>query len=388
MSARWPPAIAHGSSPLARGTRSRPGRRHARSRFIPARAGNTDASPPPATRPPVHPRSRGEHGSGSSSAPGGSGSSPLARGTHLAPVHLGALAAGSSPLARGTPRETCLYRLLIRFIPARAGNTEPSRFDRACYAVHPRSRGEHSGLIPSATAYPGSSPLARGTRRGDDHLARGVRFIPARAGNTSRSGSMPTATPVHPRSRGEHARAGPGSRRSSGSSPLARGTQAGGGWRMGGNRFIPARAGNTPSRDRAPPSRSVHPRSRGEHTRAGTPMPVYYGSSPLARGTPGAGQRGPPYLRFIPARAGNTHEDGIIAKAQAVHPRSRGEHIIPPTSTCRYRGSSPLARGTLPPAPEARRPERFIPARAGNTHPRPTVVRPPPVHPRSRGEHP
>ena len=52
---------ALGSSPLARGTRGRDGRRGVRVRFIPARAGNTCQYLGIDRTPPVHPRSRGEH---------------------------------------------------------------------------------------------------------------------------------------------------------------------------------------------------------------------------------------------------------------------------------------------------------------------------------------
>ena len=51
-------------------------------------------------------------------------------------------------------------------------------------AVHPRSRGEHKIGTFEADGQIGSSPLARGTRypvRGPHHI---LRFIPARAGNT------------------------------------------------------------------------------------------------------------------------------------------------------------------------------------------------------------
>ena len=70
-----------GSSPLARGTPAHGRSGVLPRRFIPARAGNT-ALPirqPPSK--PVHPRSRGEHGPGEAANGPTNGSSPLARGT-------------------------------------------------------------------------------------------------------------------------------------------------------------------------------------------------------------------------------------------------------------------------------------------------------------------
>ena len=51
-----------GSSPRARGTRSKIGSKGARRRFIPAGAGNTRPRSPRSSPLPVHPRGRGEHG--------------------------------------------------------------------------------------------------------------------------------------------------------------------------------------------------------------------------------------------------------------------------------------------------------------------------------------
>ena len=161
-----------------------------------------------------------------------------------------------------------------------------------------------------------------------------IRFIPARAGNTTIS-SVPRSRgeqcrPVHPRPRGEH---------------VAYATNDGSARRvnnrLAAHRFIPARAGNT--RRRLPrrvtwvqPARGtdhvraspVHPRPRGEHevhvsdvvvipgagsarlrhrfipARAGNTTTI--GASARVGHIPGAGNRRLAWRRFIPARAGNT----------------------------------------------------------------------------------
>ena len=222
-----PDVILHagGSSPLARGTRTNCCRQYCLRRFIPARAGNTST---PSTRPsasPVHPRSRGEHTPSSFARPSCSGSSPLARGTR--------------PVVRQ-------HRLDQRFIPARAGNTRSPNTRASTRPVHPRSRGEHDWCDSDSDIGDGSSPLARGTLDAFGALPLPVRFIPARAGNTASRWCCGTGPAVHPRSRGEHTE-GVGTASSGiGSSPLARGTPAHSGAPFTRFRFIPARAGNTP----------------------------------------------------------------------------------------------------------------------------------------------
>ena len=235
--------------------------------------------------------------------------------------------------------------------------------------------------------YPGSSPLARGTRvrpcAGEDPR----RFIPARAGNTGTLRVATTLKTVHPRSRGEHSRSRSGPRGLFGSSPLARGTLSVMAHSMILDRFIPARAGNTRERLRPAHVGSVHPRSRGEHFYEVAFLAWATGSSPLARGTLDARRGAVRTPRFIPARAGNTSSEHSSTWRFTVHPRSRGEHDDRIVSSVLRPGSSPLARGTPPPSTPPRGASRFIPARAGNTPSFPARSTPSSVHPRSRGEH-
>ena len=159
------PSARSGSSPLARGTPSLANANVPVNRLIPARAGNTSSSSPAQSPEPAHPRSRGEHSLPLRRLRTRSGSSPLARGTPLCPV---------PELGRN------------RLIPARAGNTRAGRCPGAGASAHPRSRGEHEGRTMSWCWCFGSSPLARGTRGQDDVLVLVLRLIPARAGNTYR----------------------------------------------------------------------------------------------------------------------------------------------------------------------------------------------------------
>ena len=109
------------------------------------------------------------------------------------------------------------------------------------------------------------------------------------------------------------------------------------------------------------------------------------GSSPLARGLLPPQVPFGPVRRIIPARAGFT-ASGMSAQAGSQdHPRSRGVYWNQHELQQRNRGSSPLARGLPINEIELRRAFRIIPARAGFTRSsrsRSTRLR---DHPRSRG---
>ena len=172
-----------GSSPLARGTRSRPATPTSKSGLIPARAGNTWCWYTEAPVTGAHPRSRGEH---------------------VVLVHGGSGDWGSSPLARGTPLIPAHQAAAVGLIPARAGNTIFSRFSTVPAWAHPRSRGEHGRSHPHPQTRKGSSPLARGTRFCGRLPRTGWGLIPARAGNTPVLSPCTHSQRAHPRSRGEH----------------------------------------------------------------------------------------------------------------------------------------------------------------------------------------
>ena len=192
--------------------------------------------------------------------------------------------------------------------------------------AHPRSRGEHWLLF---SVIVGLSWL-----------------IPARAGNTSSSGDQSARWSAHPRSRGEHFGDGGVNQRESGSSPLARGTRLNRPASRRGLRLIPARAGNTCGAGSACVEEAAHPRSRGEHSTLESTGWERRGSSPLARGTQ-LRHHAPGYpARLIPARAGNTRWAASPLSPPTAHPRSRGEHAESARTTGMALGSSPLARGT------------------------------------------
>ena len=149
---------------------------------------------------------------------------PRSRGEHWRKTAIHELANGSSPLARGTWLGSLRGLVLVRLIPARAGNIDNSRSHPFSQSAHPRSRGEHALVFFLTWSVSGSSPLARGTLDGCLGLCEAWRLIPARAGNIGARPQTRFALAAHPRSRGEHYTGAVAARYPGGSSPLARGT--------------------------------------------------------------------------------------------------------------------------------------------------------------------
>ena len=172
---------------------------------------------------------------------------------------------GSSPLARGTRNLHPGDGPVCGLIPARAGNTTARYVQRRGVQAHPRSRGEHMMGSSNESVASGSSPLARGTQAHRRGLVRLRGLIPARAGNTCGGFPLFHAPRAHPRSRGEHAVVINALMMLLGSSPLARGTPDAVAYAVGRTRLIPARAGNTSTTASMSPNTVAHPRSRGEH---------------------------------------------------------------------------------------------------------------------------
>ena len=171
-----------GSSLRTRGTDPGQGPRHQHVRFIPAYAGNGRGrrrrGPPCA----VHPCVRGERISSARAAASTAGSSLRTRGTD-----------GYFPPAVDDER----------FIPAYAGNGSGHCSPVALITVHPCVRGERPEQLRHRFQQGGSSLRTRGTATGPTRKEPRLRFIPAYAGNGSRSAPTTPANTVHPCVRGE-----------------------------------------------------------------------------------------------------------------------------------------------------------------------------------------
>ena len=192
-------------------------------------------------------------------------------------------------------------------------------------------------------------------------------------------------------------------------------------------RFIPACAGNAPSRKPTSIPTAVHPRVCGERMHICAEHPDCGGSSPRVRGTPVPVRAEGAELRFIPACAGNARSSATRTATGTVHPRVCGERDSTSRSDLAAHGSSPRVRGTLThtemllslapvhprvcgerqhrhhaselspgSSPRVRGtlaamvksvvPNRFIPACAGNAPASPCSGKCCPVHPRVCGE--
>ena len=195
-----------GSSPLARGLRGGSGLRQLDVGIIPARAGFTTPAGRSSGNWTDHPRSRGVYAPHST------------RWARLA---------GSSPLARGLRRHLMSAVKFKRIIPARAGFTGGAWSRQWRRTDHPRSRGVYSPASSSVSAARGSSPLARGLLQATPQRVGARRIIPARAGFTGQRRRHRGGDRDHPRSRGVYPPPAAPGRAPPGSSPLARGLRRG-----------------------------------------------------------------------------------------------------------------------------------------------------------------
>ena len=191
--------------------------------------------------------------------------------------------------------------------------------------VHPRSCGEQEGRYYHINIQSGSSPLVRGTGCKNRDAAPPSRFIPARAGNSQPFAERHRSPAVHPRSCGEQIKFFRRFHIVTGSSPLVRGTVLDVSDVVECGRFIPARAGNRSPVAADPVGTPVHPRSCGEQFVGINQLWYLVGSSPLVRGTGPSSRLPPDFPWFIPARAGNRSAGRNSTDDFSVHPRSCGE---------------------------------------------------------------
>ena len=157
------PSAVNGSSPRVRGKHRRACEAAARSRIIPARAGQTTSPSSVIAICTDHPR---------------------ACGANLGAHWEGATGCGSSPRVRGKHRVADVGGWRPRIIPARAGQTPPLVGERAADADHPRACGANFVAKVSLPNGSGSSPRVRGKHRSTDRPYYKTRIIPARAGQT------------------------------------------------------------------------------------------------------------------------------------------------------------------------------------------------------------
>ena len=173
-----------------------------------------------------------------------------------------------------------------RIIPAYAGSTGGAGVRRAWRRDHPRIRGEHSSYWAAVWAVAASSPHTRGALHGAVKALIDERIIPAYAGSTGVDRVGHRGLP--------------------GSSPHTRGAQTSGASRDGSPGIIPAYAGSTTATSMTASASPDHPRIRGEHETAPSDYATSVGSSPHTRGARSSPPRKAVRGRIIPAYAGST----------------------------------------------------------------------------------
>ena len=152
-----------GSSPRMRGKHQSARHRHHLHRIIPAHAGQTSTVRTMMTSIPDHPRACGANRNCLSF-----------RLTRL----------GSSPRMRGKPSCRAVCRAPRRIIPAHAGQTGTRQATNGQDPNHPRACGANAPPRSTLNSSAGSSPRMRGKLGDSLHLPKGLRIIPAHAGQT------------------------------------------------------------------------------------------------------------------------------------------------------------------------------------------------------------
>ena len=299
-----------------------------------------------------------------------------------------AAGSGSSPRVRGKPASpaTCTWERGL--IPACAGKTGSPSARPGLWAAHPRVCGENITQVSPVMSSKGSSPRVRGKRVHSQKFIKAVRLIPACAGKTPRRRARRRPGGAHPRVCGENMSLGRYPHGGPGSSPRVRGKHLPSALPHRPVRLIPACAGKTRLDAHPSSSRRAHPRVCGENVSPRRAACARTGSSPRVRGKrrrcPAARQR--PGL--IPACAGKTCSRARAPSRASAHPRVCGENPRTVPANSMIVGSSPRVRGKRSRRPARRRRAGLIPACAGKTKGTISRARSGPAHPRVCGENP
>ena len=190
---------------------------------------------------------------------------PRVCGENTPPALRKSVKAGSSPRVRGKLLRHRRKRKKRGLIPACAGKTAwITGLDRDPKA-HPRVCGENRSIAAKMSSVGGSSPRVRGKPRERGNVAARRGLIPACAGKTCGSFSAARPSRAHPRVCGENAFSENALTDGGGSSPRVRGKRVACGTARGRGGLIPACAGKTPSNTVIALQRAAHPRVCGEN---------------------------------------------------------------------------------------------------------------------------
>ena len=214
--------------------------------------------------------------------------------------------------------------MVLRIIPAHAGQTGRDRHSQRRQPDHPRACGANAIPTIPTTRTRGSSPRMRGKQEYTHPYGISGRIIPAHAGQTRRSRWRCCRCPDHPRACGANFAGNEAGWARAGSSPRMRGKQRTGHRVQAARRIIPAHAGQTKPAWHRSLMPSDHPRACGANSGQPQTGGDDFGSSPRMRGkrplpVPAMRQR-----RIIPAHAGQTPNGYAHVQHPADHPRACG----------------------------------------------------------------
>ena len=171
-----------------------------------------------------------------------------------------------------------------RIIPAHAGQTPCPKAGVLQWTDHPRACGANFKTWVKQTENHGSSPRMRGKRVRARASATRARIIPAHAGQTHRMQRGFMAGPDHPRACGANVHTAYQLRFPAGSSPRMRGKRLHDRCHRQRGRIIPAHAGQTTVTISLPVSSPDHPRACGANPVPDAMASAFFGSSPRMRG--------------------------------------------------------------------------------------------------------
>ena len=193
-----------GLSPRVRRNRRRLGRERVVHGSIPARAGEPQRRRARAGPLGVYPRACG---------------GTLHRETGISPI------VGLSPRVRGNLLSPHRIPEEMRSIPARAGEPCWPTALTCATKVYPRACGGTIAFDPDTRVLTGLSPRVRGNRVFSNNTLLLLRSIPARAGEPQRSSLTPWGCPVYPRACGGTRLSDGGGNSNAGLSPRVRGNR-------------------------------------------------------------------------------------------------------------------------------------------------------------------
>ena len=353
-----------GLSPPTRGNRAPPAQRVWLSRSIPAHAGEPPRRALAVGRRPVYPRPRGGTTASAAASMSASGLSPPTRGNHNAASYI-ERPRGSIPAHAGEPATRCHKSFRAR--------------------VYPRPRGGTFGVIVRMPGRKGLSPPTRGNRRRSSPYDMVMRSIPAHAGEPLASGGTPISRAVYPRPRGGTPPSPRAGREAEGLSPPTRGNPDGDPRPSKPFRSIPAHAGEPTRRKPCAREPRVYPRPRGGTRRPFGDVRPRVGLSPPTRGNRIRELVPNRERRSIPAHAGEPRGRAARAHGREVYPRPRGGTLILEESQIGCVGLSPPTRGNRRSSRDCAACARSIPAHAGEPGSTTFGISAATVYPRPRG---